>query len=172
MKITMIDEEKIQYNKQVKRLEVIKKEIEELESDSTVQKYLKLLNTKKFLESNNEQMYITIKHNEYRNCNHIWINNRSYCIKCRLKNILAQYEYVDYYGLSFDEKICMDYILYNSLGNDRSISLNVNCDIALANEIYDIIAKSNENKSDEEICAYFKKILVDKTNPLSLSRKK
>ena len=158
------------YNQILSERKEIIEQINDLEEDETVKKYIELHSKNKELETQQKDLYKQIKVGEYSSCNHIWVHvlhdydsleGRSYdyhgCIKCGLDNsvLFLKQNYGSANFLAFDQRIMYDYITsdypYNS-----GISADLSCDFDLAKAYYAKIKEIHPDADDETIVKYLR----------------
>ena len=166
------------YEASVKKREKIKKEINKVLKDENVQRYNELLEESKKLMNEQIPLYIKMKKEKYRECNHIFVvskikydpsqcrQERSYgCIKCGLNSAVLD---VKGKGISFEEQIMYDYLDEHQLKGKYTDYL---CDIELAKAIYSKI-KENHPDIDDVLAQKYFEIALDNIRNIDVSEKR
>lgn len=165
-----MDTKKEKYDEIAKKRNKIIEELNLLEENETVKRYLSLNqeNTKLF----NEQrvLYKDIKEEEYSSCKHILVyskvnydryegrsNRRCGCIKCGLDNSVLDCRYEEF--LSYDDRIMYDYLIDGNYL--KGIETNISCDLSLAVAIYQKIKGHYPDIDDDTAIKYFMVALND-----------
>ena len=141
-------------------------EINELEKDEKVKKYIDLQKLSTNLNDKRLKLYRSIMLENYSSCNHILVYTREEydkswrfhgCIKCGLDSTVldAKKEW-----LSYSKRIMYDYIRRNGINGIKIIRV---CDLSLAHKLYTKIKENNPDASDEMIAKYFE-IELDNIN--------
>lgn len=156
---------KRKYKRVSNELRTTYNELEILEKEDMVKRYIKLKEKEEKLEEKKMEIYEELQLNIYSTCNHIFARSytecdyyegRTYryygCVKCGLDTII----YSDlYYDLSVGKEKIMDNFFKQTLGKTESIRHYVACfkiidrDYAKVKEIYDEI--KNKRLSDSEL---------------------
>lgn len=135
----------------------IENEINELEQDEKIQRYLSLKEENKHLSDEQSYLYRRVKMNEYQKCNHIWVNSkiiyndmmnnaitRCGCIKCGLDQSVTDRQRG---WLTFDEQVMYDFLTQNPTNINIGTDTDINCDLSLAKAIYKRIDEKKHNAS-------------------------
>lgn len=165
---------KEQYSKVVDERKDVLRQIEELEKDENVKKYIEL---KGHNDKLIKQLYIDMKNDEYSSCNHILVNTlhdydscegRSYnyygCIKCGLDSrILSRIlEPSESFLLPLEQKVMYDFLKKN--GFNGGVDFDDFCDLDLGKAIYSKIKERHPDIDDETAMKYFGVALNDIRN--------
>lgn len=162
---------KREYDKIIKQKEKISNEMNQLEEDENVKRYLELKRQSQNLYDKQLYLYESIKMEEYESCSHILVYSkidcdrlgghiyrRCGCIKCRLDNSILDN---DRKYLSIDEKIMYNYLMKNNLNGTHT---KLACDIVFAHTIYSKIKDAYPDIDDKTTIEYFEKALDDIRN--------
>ena len=137
-------------------------ELNQLEEDDRVKRYVELQSKNETLYNKQIALYQELKKEEYSSCNHILVyseidcdryEGRSYkrcgCIKCGLDGSVSSQsrEY-----LPFSQKIMYDYLRKNHL---RGKETNIACDLDLAHAIYSKVKEVHPDIDDDTAIGYF-----------------
>lgn len=137
-------------------------ELNQLEEDDRVKRYIELQSKNETLYNEQIALYQELKKEEYSSCNHILVyseidydryEGRSYkrcgCIKCGLDGSVSSQsrEY-----LPFSQKIMYDYLRKNHL---RGKETNITCDLDLAHAIYSKVKEVHPDINDDTAIGYF-----------------
>ena len=133
--------------------------INELKQLEVIKEYNRLMSYKSVLEYEKDELYAKKKKDEYKKCNHIFMNN-SLCIKCGYNNSFKDLSYINYDILSNDDKISFDY--YSENGHEiRERKVFVEADKDLVMAIYKRIKESYKDINDYIIAKYLKAALFN-----------
>ncbi len=172
-----MDNFKEQYDKVIAEKEEVMQQIEELEKDENIRKYIELKERNNELIEQQQELYIPMKNEEYASCKHIWVitsyvsdyfegrsQNCYGCIKCGLDSKLA-FKMLSSYEckLPLDKKIMKDYFMNNHSWY-RGINTHELCDLDLGKAIYLKIKERHPDIDDETAIKYFEVALNDIRN--------
>lgn len=164
-----------QYNDALERRNEVITQLQELEENPFVQKYIRLWKENNTLVSSMENLYNSMKLEEYETCNHVGVLCKEYfdtyggrtygtygCIKCGLNQAMASGERL---YETRDEIAMIQYFKKHRYMDFEEIE-DVACDLELATAITRKIREAHPDISDEDLVKYFKKTLknIRKTN--------
>lgn len=176
-----MDNFKEQYDKVLAEKKEVMHQIEELEKDEKLIKYIELKGHNDELIEQQQELYIPMKNEEYASCNHIWVTtSHAYdgfegrsqncygCIKCGLDSnlsfkMLSSFEC----KLPLDKRIMKDYFTRNHNWY-RGINTHKLCDLDLGMAIYSKIKEKHPDIDDETATKYFK-IALDNIRNIKVS---
>ena len=143
-----------------KNMDNVVKEIWNLEENPYVKKYIELQTKRNALDSKQRELYRLMKHEEYKNCDHLWfISMDEYeeydyaCLKCGLnKKALRLTNRGKEDSLSFGEKIMGPLLAEHDY--KKGTDINLVYDIELAMAIYKKIKSYHPDIDDKTAVKY------------------
>lgn len=179
-----MENKKDSYNEVGIKLQETDKELQALEQNSLVKKYIELNNTKKELLSQQKQLYKDLRLEQFSSCKHILVatfyendsfEGRTYnyygCIKCGLDqkifSLLERYDRLD--DLPFEQKIMYEYLYENPELN--GLYNGVSCNLSLARAIY-LRLKSIYPDIDDETARKYFEIALDNIRNIKVSKER
>ncbi len=169
------------YQSVLEQREKVLKEIQDMQQQEIIKKYLELQKQKDNLEDEYNQLYKEVKMEEYKSCQHILVtdtvagsgfNYQQYfgCIKCGLTSKVLDFPREKLNSLQL--QAMYDYLYKNHFINNTfydlrrltGIETNIDCDIDLAQAIYTRIKNAHPTIDDVTAIKYFEIALNDIRN--------
>ena len=177
---------KSQYENCQKKINTFNERIQKLQENPKVKEYIELIKQLETEQDESNRWYKIMKFEEYSSCNHILVHTkeetvssskgdflRTYCgcIKCGLDQSINNRIY-DTSNLTDEKKIQYEFLKRQDF-RITGIDTEVNCSIALARNLYQIIIKENKDITDETLVELFKiayENMKDKVKPDDIKR--